>query len=362
MKRGFGFIYARGGVWWVGYSFRGKRRRESTEIPVTADPKRTKAGEFLKRRLGEIGKGRLVGLDAERVTFEDLARLLEQDYIINGNKSLDRAKRSTAHLRAFFETYRALDIPAKVTTYVEKRLGEGKKPATVQLELAALKRMFTLAWRSGIVAERPYIPSLKVRNVRTGFFEEKELRDVVQHLPPEIRPVVEFAYLTGWRRGEILTLTWKQVDLQAQVVRLEVGSTKNSEGRTLPFSKYPSLAALLKGQHEHTKALERATARIIPYVFHREGEPILDFRKAWETACKAAGVPDRLFHDLRRTAVRNLERAGVARSVATRITGHKTEAVYRRYAITSEADLAEAGAKLEQAAENRARGPRTNES
>jgi hypothetical protein len=71
-----------------------------------------------------------------------------------------------------------------------------------------------------------------------------------------------------------------------------------------------------------------------------------DFRGAWEQACRKAGVPDQLFHDLRRTAVRNLERASVPRSWAMSLTGHKTEAVYRRYAIVSEADLFEAGRRL----------------
>ena len=68
--------------------------------------------------------------------------------------------------------------------------------------------------------------------------------------------------------------------------------------------------------------------------------------RRWETACKASGVPERIPHDFRRTAVRNLERAGVPRSVAMKITGHKTEAVYRRYAIVSEADLTEGLKKL----------------
>ncbi len=70
------------------------------------------------------------------------------------------------------------------------------------------------------------------------------------------------------------------------------------------------------------------------------------FSKRWQTACKNAGVPGRLLHDFRRTAVRNLERAGVARSVAMKMTGHKTESVYRRYAIVSDADLQEASRKL----------------
>ena len=85
---------------------------------------------------------------------------------------------------------------------------------------------------------------------------------------------------------------------------------------------------------------------LLHWVFHRKGEPVKSMKRSWRTACEDAGVPGRLMHDLRRTAVRNLERAGVSRSVAMKMTGHKTESVYRRYAIVSEVDLREAGAKL----------------
>lgn len=95
------------------------------------------------------------------------------------------------------------------------------------------------------------------------------------------------------------------------------------------------------------EAFERKNGRINPWVFHRDGRPIKCFRGAWQTACRKSGLEDRLVHDLRRTAVRNLERAGVSRSVAMKLTGHKTEAVYRRYAIVSESDLGDGVKKLE---------------
>jgi integrase len=85
----------------------------------------------------------------------------------------------------------------------------------------------------------------------------------------------------------------------------------------------------------------------VPLVFHRKGKPIKSYRKALAAACIAAGCPGRLMHDFRRTAVRNLERAGVSRSVAMKVTGHKTESVYRRYAIVCSGDLADAGRKLQ---------------
>jgi integrase len=134
------------------------------------------------------------------------------------------------------------------------------------------------------------------------------------------------------------------VDWAGGFVRLEPGTTKNREGRAFPMT--PALCAILERRLEFTRRCERTQARIIPWVFHRKGEPVKSMNRSWRTACEGAGVPGRLMHDLRRTAVRNLERAGVSRSVAMKMTGHKTESVYRRYAIVSEVDLKEAGAKL----------------
>jgi integrase len=274
--------------------------------------------------------------------------MLENDYRANSLRSLERAQDAIVHLRGTFGLDRALDITSdRVDTYIiTRRDAESAKPATIHYELAVLKRMFSLAIEKGRLNQKPYIPSLEVRNVRTGFFEEPEFRAVLAHLSEDLQPVAEFAYLTGWRKQEMLTLQWPQVDFHAGTIRLEPGSTKNDEGRTFPFKSYPQLKTLLERQKERTEALQRASAVIIPWVFHRDGRMIRDFRKAWKDACIAAGVPGRILHDLRRTAVRNLERAGVPRSVAMKLTGHKTESVYRRYAIVSESDLAEGAAKL----------------
>ncbi len=153
--------------------------------------------------------------------------------------------------------------------------------------------------------------------------------------------------MTGWRvPSEILSLQWRQVDLKAGIVMLDPGTTKNKEGRTFPFGVVPELRQVLEAQRKATIKMESAKGIICPWVFHRNGRRIKDFRKAWADACETAGCPGRIPHDLRRSAVRNLERAGVSRSVAMKLTGHKTEAVYRRYAIVSEADLSEGVKKL----------------
>ena len=209
-----------------------------------------------------------------------------------------------------------------------------------------LKRAFTIARKNGQHTGRLEYILGAVDNARQGFFERAEFEAVRAELPEALRPVMTFAYLTGWRKREILNLRWRDVDFTAGMVRLEPGTTKNRQGRAFPFGALPELADVLRSQREATSVLERDTGAIMPWVFHRNGQPIRSYDVAWRSACERACVPGRLVHDFRRSAVRNLERAGVPRSVAMAITGHKTEAVYRRYAIVAESDLNAAAAKL----------------
>ena len=170
---------------------------------------------------------------------------------------------------------------------------------------------------------------------------------MLKHLPEYLGGFIEAAYITGWRRGELLSLRWSQVDWETGTIRLERGTTKSGEPRSFPFGAHPGLAALLYEQRERTSAVERATGTVCPWVFHREGRQVRGwYYEAWGTACRKAGVPGRLVHDLRRSAVRNLVRAGVSEQVAMSITGHKTRSVFDRYHIVSSTDQVEAVRKL----------------
>ena len=221
----------------------------------------------------------------------------------------------------------------------------GRRPVSngeINRELTTLKRMFSLAIQAGKLLYKPYIPLLREQNVRMGFFEAHQYTAVLRHLPPSLRPVIGFAYVTGWRI------------LQAGEVRLDAGTTKNGEGRVFPFT--PELRDLLEAQCRHADELKRTRGLIVSWVFFwmvadkRGGEkfprPITTFAIAWAHACTRAGCPGRIPHDLRRTAVRNLVRTGVSESVAMRLTGHKTRSVFDRYNIVSDGDLREAVVKL----------------
>lgn len=342
-SRGEGSVFQRGRVWWVAYYIAGELVRESSRSPNKAA-----AVRFLRRRLGELGAGTYTGPSAEKVRFEDLAAMLRAAYAVEDRRSGKRAEQALANLATVFGGMRALEITLpRLTAYLAHRRAAAAAPATAAYELAILRRAFTLAVRSNLLPRRPAFPILSVENARQGFFEPADMERLLSHVREEIRGMLRFAYLTGWRiPSEVLPLRWDQVDFAAGVVRLEPRTTKNGEGRTFPLDVLPALAEVLRSQRAYTDVWETAEGRAIPWVFHRAGRQVKDFRDAWERACAKAGLAGRIPHDFRRSAVRNLERAGVSRSVAMKLTGHKTEAVYRRYAIVSESDLREGVAKL----------------
>jgi integrase len=342
MSVGTGRIYRRGSIWWIDYSHRGARQRESSESTKLKDAK-----ALLKKRLGEIANGKLPGRDEERLRLTDIREAVEADFKMNGKKSLDRALLSFKHLARHLGDAPVLSITTgRVRRYITDRQEEGAAASSVRNELIALRRGLNLLHQDARVSRVPKIPGPQLDNTRQGFLTQADLTRVLLHLPDYARPLVRFAYLTGWRSGEVLGLQWSQVDFEAGTVRLEPGTTKNHEGRTFPFRVLPPLAELLERQREHTRQVERLKETIIPWVWHRDGRPIRSIRVAWRNAQKKAGLPGAWFHDLRRSAVRNMERAGVPRSVAMKLSGHKTESVYRRYAIADARAMEEGVEKL----------------
>jgi integrase len=307
---------------------------------------RAMASKQLEHWKAQIRQGTYVP-DADQTRFDDLVTLLLDEYRANERKSLDRVKAAVDHLKEFFTGWRAQAVSTdRILAYVRYRQQQQAANATINRELAALKRMFRLGERAGKIVRRPFIDLLQEHNARTGFFEREEFDAVLAHLPDDLQAVFTVAYLTGWRvKSELLTRQWAHVDFQSGWLRLEPGETKNAEGRQFPLT--PALRAVLERQRARTLGVEKATRTIIPWLFHRSGRPIKSFRRAWVTACTAAGLSGRIPHDFRRTAVRNLERAGVPRSTAMKMVGHKTESIYRRYAIVDEAMLKEGAAKLQ---------------
>jgi integrase len=327
-----GSIYKRGNIYWIKYYRSGKPYRESTKSAKEADAKR-----LLKKREGEISQGKLPGIYFDRVRFDELAEDFLTDYRLN-NKDVVRAELSVRHLKRTFEGMRVTEITTpRINAYIQTRLSDGVENATVNRELAALKRMLNLGAKQTPpkVDRLPFIPMLKENNVRKGFFEHGEflaLRDASQE---HLKGFITFGYKVGWRISEISNLKWSQVDLQQGIVRLEVGETKNDEARTVYLDD--EIREVFKQQWNRRKKLGTA----LPFVFlNKDGtDRVQRFDKAWKSACKKAKIGVRLFHDFRRTAVRNMVRAGIPERVAMMISGHKTRSVFERYNIVSDADL-----------------------
>jgi integrase len=338
----------------------------------TGSTSETKAHKLLRQRLSEIEQGKPTGPDVDKTTLGDLATMLTDDYKVNERRSLTRIEQSLVHIVGndkegedhhdgfFGKNHKTRHVTAdRVSAYVLHRRSEGAKAATINRELACLRRMFRLGNRAGRVAFKPEITLLKENNRGKGFFEREEHELLLAHLPADAADVAEFLYWTGWRRGEVLGLEWSNVDERAQVIRIE--DSKADEPRTLPYGKVPALVALMQRRRAITDAAQKEGGKIVKQVFHRNGAPLRYFRRAWISACIAAGlgrevrdakgklvkkVALRKVHDYRRSAARNLSRAGVPEQVIMVLCGWKTRSVFDRYRIVAERDLAEGLAKL----------------
>jgi integrase len=306
------------------------------------------AQAYLANALSDQSKGAFTG--GARTKIAELLDDLLLDYKTNG-KDHEWAERVVrVHLRAQFGSIRAAKLETtQILQYIDGRQKVGDENSTINRALALLKRSFHLGKQCtpAKVTVIPYIPMLQEKNVRKGFFEHEDYLKMRDELSADVRPVLTFAYYTGCRRGEILSLQWRQVDLCERMVRLDPDTTKNDEPRVIPID----------GELYETMAMQRtlrdAEFPSSPWVFSRNGDRIIDIRGAWDAASEKVGLwdPDakkatKLFHDLRRSGVRNLIRAGVPEKTAMAISGHKTRSVFDRYNIVNESDLKTAARRL----------------
>ena len=328
--------------------------KESAESTKTSDLKRARSVH--KKRLDDVAADRqhlkpFVTSAMQKVTVDQLLDALAADQRLRELKSAAGLVYHVKPLRAALGSRRAVDLTAAdVTRYIEARQALGKANATINRETQQLGAAFALALTSKAVTSAPSIHHLPERNVRRVFFEKGEFETLVSHLPQPYADASRFAFACGWRKGEVSALKWTDVDTRAMTITLP--DSKNGQGRTLALPE--DLIAIIK-RREQARLLttKGGDVRIIDHVFHKAGKPLGDFRKVWRSACIKAGlfhvekgpdgtavqVHDRNFHDFRRSAVRNLRRAGVDETVAMSITGHKTASVFRRYNIVSDEDL-----------------------
>lgn len=347
-----GHIYKRKGTRFVWIKYRdrtGKTIRESS-----GSDKREVAKRLLQLREGRIAEGRTPTVYIERVLLRELAEDYLDYYEISGKRSKVRSEQIVTHLLGYFGNSRAVDIKGPdVNRYIIHRQGKGIGNGTINRELSALKTMFRLGIKNDKTEKVPGIVKLVEPEPKKDFFETEDFLAFRECLPDYLQGMVTLGFKYGFRLGELRNLRWSNVDREEGYILLAAVDTKNKTPRKIFLDEEAN--EILRRQYIAQHVTGRDSER---HVFQNGGKPIRDLRGAWNNACAAIGRKgysngDRqggreslTFHSLRRTAVRNMVRAGVKESVAMKISGHKTRDVFDRYNITDDADLREAALKI----------------
>lgn len=327
--------------WWISPTVNG--------VQVPQSSKETEYDRALTKL--RILEGKIAGNAAftpytDRGSFAALLQLVITDYTIKGRSSLpDTQRRIDKHLKPTLGHFQSGKMTsATIADYILQRkstmavdgLPVPASNASINRELAIIKRAFRLGIRSGEVSAVPYIEMLPEDNVRSGLFTEDGFRSLLKHANIVLRDVLTSLYYTGWRIESVLALEWRNVDFKRNLAGLRKEQTKNRKATAFPLAAFPELLAMLERRRASTDEVERRKSVIVPYVFHREGERVVSVRKAWEIARVKAGLPGRIIHDFRRTAVVNLEAAGWTETEIMSMVGLKTRSIFIRYNVSTE--------------------------
>jgi len=327
---GAGTIFQRGKVWYVSFWADGRQIQKSS-----GSTKRQDAVRLRDQLLGKKARGEMGPAAADKITCGELLDDLLEHAKHNVKASTEKIWKLVveASLRPFFGHRKAATLStALLKEYRRKRLAEGRSEATCNRELSMLRTAFNLGRKCTPtkILIVPYFPMVAEAHVRQGFLTDEQYELLRDALPDYLRPLFVTAYFTGVRLGELLAIRWDQVDWDQGFITLSSADTKTGHSRVVP---------VLDGDMRHWLQWARENADGCPAVFHRDGVPIKEFRFTWRKACAAAGVPELKFHDLRRTAVRNMRRDGVPQVVRMRISGHRTDSMERRYNIVDIEDI-----------------------
>ena len=343
-QRGSGTITKRGKVWWIQVCVHGQRIRQSSESEKWED-----ADRLRNKLLGQKSRGELGGPNAKVTVNTVLDRYLEVCTAQSDTKDIYKYV-TDASLKPFFGKIRGNKVTSDhLLAYRKHRAGQKTikgtpvSPSSINRELVILRA----ALRSAAHATPPVIPLASIPRftlederpfARSGFVVDDVFEKVLVEVPVHLHCITVCAYNSAVRVGELKKITWDQVDFEAGLIRLQ--KTKNGQPRSIPFM----------GEMEtHLRKAKSSRDEFYPdcpWVFSNLGQQIKSFKGSWKASVKRAGYPALLFHDFRRSGIRNLKRSGVSDSVAMRISGHLTDSVFRRYDIVDEADLADAADKI----------------
>lgn len=332
--RGTGSVFKRGQVWWYSFVRDGMLVRESSQSTLKTTAQ-SKLNDAIRETEG--------GFQNSKVSVADLMKTALAEYERKGRKSLQDAKERWAkHLEPAFGTMSAKRVTTELLEkYAKARVDSGAAKATVNRELALLRFAFNLARKRRKLQFVVWFPMFKENNTRTGFLADADYDKLAAACSKRglwLRAMFETGFQFGWRSGELVGMRVRQFDKATGTLRLEPQTTKNDEGREAVMP--PDLLTLI-----HRCATGKKPDDLL-FTRDRQQRTVKDFRGAWDGARRDAGLPDLLFHDLRRSAVRNMIRRGIPQHIAMKISGHKTDSVFRRYAIVAQSDLQEAAAKM----------------
>jgi integrase len=315
----------------------GPRRGEGAS-ESSGSKNKQEAMRLLNERRKQIDDRKVSSANA---TIGDLLDLYLADQRKNECKSLDSAEGYVRlHLRPAFGKIKADRLTTRmVNSFVEQKRSQNYANASINRYLEALIRSYQLGLDNlpPLVYVMPEIEQLEENNVREGFLEHEQYVVLRDELPDHQKLILVIGYHFGMRRGEILSLRWDQVDWDGNVIRFEKRQTKGKKARLAP------LYGELRGWLDMAYAVRDPEC---PFIVSWKGQGISETKTAWKSACKRAGIPDLLIHDLRRTAARNMIRAGVPEKLVLDIVGWKTRAMLDRYNIVDERDVHTAGEKM----------------
>jgi integrase len=333
-------VYLRGNVYWLDFVFGGRRIQKSTR-----QGNRQTAIDAENAMKTDLARG-VFKLDPEPPpppppthTIQQLSELLEQRWKVEGRCSAQNLS-LLKMVRAEWGATIAEDITGvDLQNFLVRRAEQKYATATSNRILQAIRRMFSLAieLQLGNLKWPGFkLPSEK-GNERKGFAKPAAMVTLLAELPDDgMREFAEWCWITGMRKGEASSLLWEWVSDGELTVPAEF--CKSRKPHTIQFGgALPAIIAKCRTR----RAFEvNGIRQLSEYVFHRgDGQRIEEFRKSWSSACTRAGCGNLLFHDLRRSAIRDLVRSGVGQSTAMKISGHQTASVFRRYDIIEGDDV-----------------------
>ncbi len=331
---GFGAVYMRkyeGGLTRWAIDFKdssGKRVQKIVPLATTKEEALTALQEEVRREFDAEYRAKR---DREKIKFDRLAEVYLEDYAkVNKKSWRDDRYRIEAKMNPFFGEFRLDEISSlQIERYRAERLKAGVTKSTVNREITILKTMFRLAIDWGLAETNPV---LKIRlfsekdTAKQRVLRPEEETKLLAACPPHLKPIVIVALHTGMRRGEILGLRWKQVDLEAQIIRVE--NTKSGSNRLIPINR------VLMGEFEALRASQGTSGLI--FANPRTGAPYTEVKKSFKAACKAAEIKDLRFHDLRHTFATRLIEAGADIVTLKELLGHFSIRVTQRYTHPSQ--------------------------